>query len=201
MADLTFVHGLMGSGKSAHAIDRAYAAFEAALEAGGDVLVYTGLSREPGRIKSRDGRSIIARNLVPGDHLLDLVNHSDNPHTVIVDEAQFLTAVQAETLAILAGVNNVRVECFGLLTDFRRRLFPGSARLVELADHLVALKPVLCSSCRRNPGRVNARVSGDFVITDGPQVQVGDVGDEYAVLCGHCYTKNTAPKETAEVTS
>lgn len=201
MGDLTFYHGTMGSGKSAKAIDR-ITTLRAEADAGGggvSIPAFTGFSREFGKIKSRDGRSVPARNLVPGDRMHKIVNR--DAHTVIVDEAQFLTAAQAESLAILAGVTDTHVECFGLLTDFRRRLFPGAARLVELADYLKPLDPIKCAWCR-NLGVVNARVRRDLIELDGPQVQVGDVGYGYAVLCNACYTdkKNHAPK-TAEVYS
>ncbi|MEU4746976.1 AAA family ATPase, partial [Actinosynnema sp. NPDC023658] len=59
---------------------------------------------------------------------------------LIVDEAQFLSADQVDQLAELADDAHLEVYCFGLATDFRSCLFPGSQRLFELADELNAIQ-------------------------------------------------------------
>ena len=61
---------------------------------------------------------------------------------LIVDEAQFLTAAQVDQLAELVDESHVDVYAFGLTTDFRARLFPGTQRLLEVADDV-----------QRDPGR------------------------------------------------
>ena len=109
---------------------------------------------------------------------------------LICDEAQFYTSAQIDELAMAADEWGVDVFCFGLLSDCRTELWEGSRRLVEMADR-VEMMPVrpLCW-CGR-PGTHTARVVGGVMVTDGPQVVVGDMdggdGDshtvQYQVLC------------------
>ena len=46
---------------------------------------------------------------------------------LICDEAQFYTREQVDQLAKIADELQIDVFCFGILTDFRTTLFPGSA--------------------------------------------------------------------------
>jgi len=111
---------------------------------------------------------------------------------VVADEAQFYSPAQVDQLARCVDERDVEVACFGLLSDFAGRMFPGSARLVEMADVLVPLPlPVLCW-CGR-PARINARLVDGVVVHEGEQVVLGDTarGDgalfgpdvRYEVLC------------------
>jgi thymidine kinase len=77
---------------------------------------------------------------------------------VVVDEAQFLDPDQVEQLADLVDEASVDVYAFGISTDFRGRLFPGSQRLLELADSVQQLQVEVLCWCGR-PGRLNARWS------------------------------------------
>lgn len=108
---------------------------------------------------------------------------------LIVDEAQFFTETQVEQLGQLADDASVDVYAFGIATDFRGRMFPGSQRLFELADESVPLQVEVLCWCGR-PGRFNARVVDGVVVREGAQVVVADteagVSDEpvhYQVLC------------------
>ncbi|MFT7839111.1 thymidine kinase [Saccharothrix sp. BKS2] len=107
---------------------------------------------------------------------------------LIVDEAQFLSPDQVDQLAELADDAQLDVYCFGLATDFRSTLFPGSRRLFELADELHAIQVEVLCWCGR-PGRFNARVHDGEVVRAGDTVLVADtavvVADEvrYQVLC------------------
>ena len=99
---------------------------------------------------------------------------------VLVDEAQFLTEAQVWQLARAADDLDRPVTCYGLRTDFRGRLFPGSAALLALADELREIRAVCF--CGR-PATMTARRGADgSATTEGAQIQVG--GDEiYAALC------------------
>jgi thymidine kinase len=92
---------------------------------------------------------------------------------LIVDEAQFLSPVQVEQLAELADDVQVDIYCFGLATDFRGEMFPGSRRLFELADDLHAIQVEVLCWCGL-PGRFNARVRAGRVIRAGDTVMVAD---------------------------
>lgn len=105
---------------------------------------------------------------------------------VICDEVQFLTEKQIEQLRCIASDYSADVVCYGLKTDFTTRLFPGSKRLIELADKLCELKSVC--SCG-NKATLNVRVDEDgYIITKGSQVEIGG-NEKYKIVCHSCYTK------------
>ena len=59
---------------------------------------------------------------------------------VIVDEAQFATPEQVMCLADIVDFYDIPVICFGLRSDFKGELFPGSERLLAVADKLLEIK-------------------------------------------------------------
>jgi len=105
---------------------------------------------------------------------------------LICDEAQFYTGEQIDQLARIVDELQIDVYTFGILADFRTKLFPGSQRLVELADRTETL-PIgpLCWCGQR--GTHNARTRNGEMVTEGSQVVVGDTTGEhevgYEVLC------------------
>ncbi len=106
---------------------------------------------------------------------------------VIADEAQFFTPEQIEQLARVVDDLDLDVYAFGITTDFRTRLFPGSARLVELADRIEVLQVEALCWCGARATH-NARTVDGRMVVEGAQVVVGDVnraGSEvgYEVLC------------------
>jgi thymidine kinase len=106
---------------------------------------------------------------------------------VIVDEAQFFSPVQVEQLCQMADESQVDVYGFGIATDFRGRLFPGSARWFELADEVQLLQVEVLCWCGR-PGRFNARVMHGVLVRTGSTVLVADTAVDsetvhYQVLC------------------
>ncbi len=106
---------------------------------------------------------------------------------LICDEAQFYSETQVEDLAKIVDELQIDVFCFGILTDFRTRLFPGSARLVELADRTEVLQVEALCWCGKKATH-NARTENGAMVTEGDQVVVGDVDEDlvrvgYEVLC------------------
>ena len=103
---------------------------------------------------------------------------------IICDEAQFLTEFQVEQLKDIASLTKTDILCFGLRTDFKTKLFPGSKRLFELADKTIELEGIC--ECGQ-PALINARVNKQGkVLTQGAQVDIG--GDEkYKTMCWKCY--------------
>src|SRR3954463_13662167 len=95
---------------------------------------------------------------------------------LICDEAQFYTPAQVEQLARLVDEMNVDVFAFGILTDFRTALFPGSARLVELADRMHVLQVEALCWCGKRATH-NARTENGEMVTEGEVIVVGDVED------------------------
>ncbi len=105
----------------------------------------------------------------------------------ICDEAQFYTPAQVEQLARVVDEMAADVFAFGITADFRTRLFPGSQRLLELADRVQVLQvEALCWCAAR--ATHNARTLDGIMVVEGEQVVVGNVGAEasavgYEVLC------------------
>jgi thymidine kinase len=103
---------------------------------------------------------------------------------ILVDECQFLTEKQVEELAAIADNFGINIICYGLRTDFRTTLFPGSKRLFEIADSFEEIK----SSCDCDSKTIfNARIDKNRqFITNGDQIEVG--GDNrYTSVCRKCY--------------
>ena len=99
---------------------------------------------------------------------------------ILVDEAQFLTDEQVWQLAKIADDSNIPVMCYGLRTDFQGELFPGSARLLAVADNLREIRTIChCGSKATMVIRTNA--DGD-VIQEGDQIEIGG-NDKYVSLC------------------
>jgi thymidine kinase len=112
---------------------------------------------------------------------------------LIVDEAQFLEPAQVDQLAELVDESHVDVFAFGLTTDFRARLFPGTQRLMELADTVERVQVQVLCWCGL-PGKLNARVVDGVMVREGATVVVADTAPppvpggaaadtRYQVLC------------------
>ena len=98
---------------------------------------------------------------------------------IIVDEAQFLTAEQVERFSDIVDYGGVPVICYGLRTDFSSSLFPGSARLMELADKIEEI-PTVCWCGKR--AHFNARIAEGKIVREGEQVYIG-ANESYISLC------------------
>jgi thymidine kinase len=109
---------------------------------------------------------------------------------LICDEAQFYSPDQIDQLARIVDELQIDVFAFGILTDFRSLLFPGSRRLVELADRMNVLQVEALCWCGKRATH-NARTENGVMVTEGDVIVVGDVEspDEqpadvaYEVLC------------------
>ena len=126
-----------------------------------------GITREAAEIRDDDLRALVRAEWAEGRRV----------DYLIVDEAQFLSPTQVGQLAELADDVQVDVYCFGLATDFRGEMFPGSQRLFELADELKAIQVEVLCWCGV-PGRFNARVRAGQVIRAGDTVLVADTASD-----------------------
>ncbi|MBW4722088.1 thymidine kinase [Saccharothrix obliqua] len=189
---LRFFFGPMDCGKSTLALQIDHN--QARQGRGGLLLVRHDRSGTP-RITSRMGLARHAVEVHEDMDLRDLVRRhwaaGARVDYLIVDEAQFLSEEQVDQLAELADDARVDVYCFGLATDFRSTMFPGSRRLFELADELDAIQVEVLCWCGR-PGRFNARVHDGDVVRAGDTVLVADTTDtdtevRYQVLCRRHY--------------
>ena len=138
-------------------------------------------------ISSRAGLQAEADVVVDEDTQLDPRDFA-NLDCVLVDEAQFLPPAVIEDLRRITVDPGVPVICYGLRTDFRTRLFEGSARLLELADSIEEVK-VTCQYCKKK-AICNLRFVNGTPTVRGPQIQLG-AEESYAPVCWAHYDEAT----------
>ena len=185
MAKLYFKYGAMGSSKTAQALITKYNYEENDLNVW---LIKPGTDTRDGAkiLRSRIGLESPADVIAPGTdiYLLFQDTQEGKCDVIIVDECQFLTESQIDQLRSLVNDYNIPVMCFGLRTDFQTRLFPGSRRLMEVADTIQEIKTI-CDCGRK--ATTNARISPEgYVLTEGDQVFLGG-NDSYIAMCHKCY--------------
>ena len=186
MADLVFYYGAMGCSKTANALMTEFQYRERGLKVWlikPEIDTRDDIHHADGTVtslvKSRVGISGEAA-VIKSDQ--DIIPPSGTD-LIICDETQFLSEFQVDELKAIAETWNIPVYCYGLRTDFRTKLFPGSKRLFELASKVVELESVC--SCGKS-AIINARFnSKGKIVTAGSQIEIG--GDErYKALCYSC---------------
>ena len=193
MAELVFFSGTMDCGKSTLALQLDHN--HAARGRGG--LIFTRFDRSgEAVVSSRLGLRRTALEVHEGTDLWVEVGRRRTRGArvdyLVCDEAQFYSAAQVEQLARVVDELGVDVFAFGITTDFRTRLFPGSQRLLELADRVQVLQVEALCWCGARATH-NARTLDGAMVVEGEQVVVGDVdaggaGEPevgYEVLCRH----------------
>lgn len=186
MAVLRFSFGTMGSGKSTMALQIHHNLSSRGLRG----LLCTQLDRDGARVSSRLGVSAAAVDVGPRLDLFALAGSYAKQHGgidyLVCDEAQFYAPEQVEQLARVVDELGADVHALGLLTDFRGRLFPGSARFLELADQRHELQVEARCWCGERATQ-NARLVDGRQVYDGELVVVGDTGGDgdvtYELLC------------------
>jgi len=187
VAELIYYCGTMDSGKSTLALQTAHNH----QSRGRTGLIFTNNDRAgAGVISSRLGLSSPAIEVTPTMDLhklvVDQLSMGERIDYIICDEAQFYESEQIDQLARIVDGLSIDVFAFGILADFRTKLFPGSARLVELADRVNTLQVEALCWCGSRATH-NARTVGGVMVVEGAQVVVGDVTTgadvAYEVLC------------------
>lgn len=181
MAKLYFYYASMNAGKSSHLLQADFNYRERGMH----TMLWTAAldSRSGGQIKSRIGLKRDAHRFDPDTDLwatISTAHAATAIDCVLVDEAQFLTPPQVWQLTRLADAAGIPVLCYGLRTDFRGALFPGSAVLLGIADALVELKAV-CHCGRKATMNLRVDTSG-AAVNDGAQTEIGG-NDRYVALC------------------
>ena len=219
MAKLYFRYGAMNSGKSTGLLQTAYnyeerdqrvLLLKAVVDTKGEdsVVSRLGVSRRVDLLVDADDdlRALVHRRALSGARPArdedgvprEAVTLREVLDCVLIDEAQFLTALQVDQLMEIALIDDVPVLAYGIRTDFRTVSFPGSRRLLEIAHSLEELKTI----CRCGRKAIfNARKVGESFVFDGDQVAI-DSGDvTYESLCGQCYLAagGRLPGRTGEV--
>ena len=184
MAKLYFKYGAMGSSKTAQALITKYNYEENDLNVW---LIKPGADTRDGQnvVKSRIGLQAAAQ-VIPADmdvYAFFTANKADSCDVIILDECQFMTIDQIDQLRAIVNDYNIPVMCFGLRTDFQTKLFPGSMRLMEVADAIQEIKTICDCGAKAT---VNARISDGYIVTEGDQVLLGG-NDAYIAMCHRCY--------------
>lgn len=187
MAKLYFRYGAMNSGKSTAVLQVAHNYEERGMNV---VIIKSAIdSKGDDKIVSRLGKDRTVHLLAPPNLNFEetIKKLSPKPDCILIDEAQFLTKPQVDQLFNVAVSQGIPVICYGLRTDFRRKAFPGSLRLFELAHSLEELKTICrCGKKAMFNGRKQA---GKFIFS-GSQVAIDGKGKvTYEALCGNCYNE------------
>lgn len=206
MAEFINTVGAMGSGKTLEAMRRRYnlsrrhfgvIACKSSLDTKAEERIET---RFKGKIQED-----IDFLLRPEDDAVALVhNYAAQCYpeaerlALICDEAQFVSPEHAKQFRDLVDEYGVNIYTFGIETDFRRKFFPGSESLRELADKNIWLESdcdgFTLGKCD-NKARFNTRlVDGVFTFV-GEQTAIDEEGTKvedkpittYRALCGTCY--------------
>ncbi|MFV0133198.1 thymidine kinase [Streptomyces sp. HMX87] len=188
MSELVFFSGTMDCGKSTLALQIGHNRSARGLQG----LIFTRDDRAgKGKLSSRLGLVTEAVEAASGmdlfAYVVDQMSRGGKVDYVIVDEAQFLAPEQIDQLARVVDDLGLDVFAFGITTDFRTKLFPGSQRLIELADRIETLQVEAMCWCGARATH-NARTVGGEMVVEGEQVVVGDVNRPaaevgYEVLC------------------
>lgn len=194
MAKLYFKYGAMGSSKSAQVLITKFNYEELGMKVW---LIKPAADRRDGAgtVASRIGLSAEAEVIPPETDIKALYLSRDPVDVIISDESQFFTPEQIDQLRWLVDEKNLPVLCFGLRTDFLTHLFPGSRRLLELADSITEIKTVCACGVKAT---VNARIDeAGYVVTAGQQVFLGG-NDSYVAMCHKCWVDKIRAQKEAE---
>ena len=187
MAKLYFKYGAMGSSKTAQALITKYNYEENDLKVW---LIKPSADTRDGVqiLRSRIGLAAAVEVIAPEVDVYEMFQKEKAGacDVIIVDECQFLTEAQIDQLRAIVNDCGVPVMCFGLRTDFQTKLFPGSRRLMEIADTIQEIKTICDCGAKAT---VNARIDcNGHIVTEGAQVVLGG-NDSYIAMCHKCYVK------------
>jgi thymidine kinase len=197
LAKLYFKYGAMGSSKTAQALITKYNYEENDLSVW---LLKPSADTRDGQniLRSRIGLEAEVEIVPPQANLeeLFLKERVGSCDVIIVDECQFLTMEQIDQLRTIVDEYGIPVMCFGLRTDFRTKLFPGSLRLMEVADTIQEIKTICDCGAKAT---VNARIDASgHIITEGAQVVLGG-NDTYIAMCHKCYIRGIRERKTIKL--
>ena len=176
MAKLYYYYGAMGSSKTANALMTQFNYWEVGQKA---LICKPATDTRDGKLTVRS-RAGLEEECVLLEELTKYTEEEIKQYQcIIVDEVQFATAEQIEFLSDVVDFMEVPVICYGLRADFQNKLFPGSERLLAIADHIQELKTVCW--CGRK-ATCNARYNENGIVREGAQVMLGS-NDSYKALC------------------
>ncbi len=187
MAKLYFKYGAMGSSKTAQALITKYNYEENDLNVW---LIKPSADVRDGAeiLRSRIGLQAKVEIITPSMDVFSRFTQGmwGKCDVIIVDECQFLAPAQIDQLRSIVDEYNIPVMCFGLRTDFQCKLFPGSQRLMEVADTIQEIKTICDCGAKAT---VNARIDENhYIVTEGAQLLLGG-NDSYIAMCHKCWIR------------
>ncbi len=182
MAKLHIIYATMNAGKTTLLLQSAYNYRERGMRV---ATLISALDNRAGKgfIGSRIGLKAEAEAFGPDEDLFSAIksDHEASPLScVFVDEAQFMTTDQVWQLARIVDVLDIPVMAYGLRTDFRGELFPGSKALLAIADELTEARSIC--HCGRKATMVVRMGEDGKAQRDGAQVLIGG-NETYTSLC------------------
>jgi len=182
MAKLHFFYSTMNAGKSTALLQSNHNYIESNLK----TMLFI-----PEELKEISDSKIISRigleaNAIVIDKNYDFFNQINKKNLndincIFVDEAQFLSREQVNSLGKISDELNIPVMCYGIRTDFQGNLFEGSSALLAIADNLIELKTI-CSECDKKATMVVRLDKNGNVLLKGDKVLVGG-NDIYKTVC------------------
>jgi len=182
LAKLYFYYSSMNAGKSTSLLQSAYNYQERGMT---PLLLTAEIDNRysVGKVTSRIGLEAGAHLFNQDNNLFEMVseqNENESIDCVLIDESHFLSKEQVKQLGQVVDTLDIPVLCYGIRTDFRGELFPGSQYLLAWADNLNELKTVC--HCGRKATMVIRLDSDGKVVSDGDQVVIGG-NDQYQSMC------------------
>jgi len=187
MAKLYFRYGTVGSAKTLNLLAVAHNYQQQDKRA---FIIKPELDVRFGRdlVHSRAGMEKRADLLVSPETRLDPAAF-EGVFCILVDEAQFLSEALIDQLRSVATEQGIPVICYGLRTDFRRRLFDGARRLMEVSDSIEEIKTT-CNYCNRK-AIFNLKLADGAPTLAGPTIDLG-TEEKYLPTCSTCYAAKLA---------
>ncbi|GAB3261870.1 thymidine kinase [Kineosporia babensis] len=205
MSELVFFSGTMDCGKSTvalqtdhnHRIRGRKGLLFSRFDRSGEAVISSriGLSRTANEVHDDTDLHALVTERIAAGHPVDYL---------VCDEVHFYTPEHVEQLALLVDDHGVDVFAFGLLSDFRTKLFPASARFIELADRIVGSQAEALCWCGARATH-NARTVDGVMVVAGQQVVVGDVAGgavaavAYEVLCRRHHMRRQTAKTALDL--
>lgn len=192
MAKLYFRYGAMDCGKTTSILQVAHnyeevgfkvLVLKSAHDTKGDANIVSRLNVE------REVDYLFEEN----DNMKDILRNYLNINCILVDEAEFLMPKQVDELWEITKENGIPVICYGLRCDFQLNAFPGSPRLLLLADDIEEIKTICKCGCGKKATQ-NMRLKNGVPVFEGEQRVIDDEkarenNIEYKSVCGDCYLK------------
>lgn len=192
MAKLYFRYGAMGCGKTAQLLQVAFNYKERGINV---IVMKPKIDTKAGNLLST--RIGLTREI---DYLIDsdesiydiVVKNFKNAGCILIDESQFLTKSQVDSLMKITVELDVPVLCYGLRTNFLTDGFEGSTRLLEIAHTIEELKTI-CKCGRK--AIFNARIVDGKIAKSGDAILIDENPDvKYVSMCAKCYNEQMNQK-------